>query len=198
MTNDDGTRVLPVVLTPEQIAAHAAEIARLRALTGGELATEVMDLIEENRERWYQGAWRRDVDNRGNHLQPCDVETATMVEAFAEDPLNPACTTSFCYAGWVGAVKGVKWAKGNGEVIGNPDKCDCVGFCCTNTLHQMHISDFAREQLDISSYDGDKLFNGDNSIYELRSYTEEIVQYGEILSAEHDDSDEEDDDDDDE
>jgi hypothetical protein len=180
--------VQPVKLTPEQIAKHKAEMERYRALTGGELAREVMTLIEENLERWEQGSWRQ--DNGDDAGQVCSAPV-TAIEAFAEDPLNPACTTSFCYAGWVGAVKGVKWARGNTELIGNPLVCKCKGFCCEVPEHQIHIGNWAGQQLGLETYDADKLFHGDNSLYTLQQYTEEIVTYGEITS---DGGDEDDDD----
>jgi hypothetical protein len=177
----------PTVLSPEERAAHLAEIARIRALTGGNLAQEVLELIEDNRDRWYQGAWRKDVNpQNGHYVEPCDQGAANSYEVFAEDPLDPDCTTSFCFAGWVGAVKGVKWAKGDQENVAIPGVCDCPGLCCVKGEHQMSISNYAAAQLDIESWDAEKLFNGDNSIYELRDMVSEIVQYGEITSNDSD------------
>ncbi len=177
--------------TPEQIAARKAEAERYRALTGGALAQEVLTLIEENLGRWEQGSWRQDHGPDGESLCTAPV---TSIEAFAEDPLNPACTTSFCFAGFVGAVKGVKWAKNNiHEDIGDPERCDCKGFCCTNTEHQMSIGIYARKQLGLEEYDADKLFNGDNTLSTLQGYVEDIVQHGEILSYNYGDNDEDDD-----
>jgi hypothetical protein len=183
----------PVELTDAERIAHREEIARIRALTGGALAREVLDLIEDNRERWYQGAWRKDHDDKGMSLEPCDQGAKNSYEVFVEDPLNPECKTSFCFAGFVGAIKGVKWAKGDQENVAIPGMCDCPGLCCVNGEHQTSISNYARRELEIGSYDAEKLFNGDNDIEDLRNMVADIVNYGEILS----DSDEDGEDDDD-
>jgi hypothetical protein len=183
--------VKPVELTPEQREQHRLEMERYRALTGGALAQEVLTLIEENTARWEQGSWR--VDNGPADEAVCTTPISS-IEAYAEDPLNPACTTSFCFAGFVGAVKGVKWAKNNiHEDIGDPDRCDCKGFCCIDPEHQMSIGIYARRVLGLEEYDADKLFNGDNSLSTLQGYVEDIVQHGEILSYNYGDNDEDDD-----
>jgi hypothetical protein len=184
------TMTKPVQLTPEQREKHRREMERYRALTGGDLAQEVLDLIEENVQRWDQGSWRTD---SGPYDEAVCTAPVTSIEAFAEDPLNPACTTSFCYAGWVGAVKGVKWSKANkSEEIGDPARCDCTGFCCIVPDHQVHIAVYARRQLGLDESDSDKLFHGDNTLGMLRRYTEEIVEYGEIMSDQDEDGDDDD------
>lgn len=163
--------------------ATAFDYEAVKQLTGGPLATVVLDLIEDNVDRWNQSTWRQDVDSGGNYLQPCtgiDLETSTVLEAFAEDPLNPACTTSFCFAGWVGAVKGVKWAKGDQENVGDPDKCDCKTLCCTDYEHQISIAQFARDELGLALYEGELLFNGDNTLPTLRDMVEQLVETGSI------------------
>jgi hypothetical protein len=127
-------------------------------------------------------------------MQPCDKGAGPAVyEMFAEDPLNPACTTSFCFAGWVGAIKGVKWAKGDQENVGDPERCNCTTLCCTNYDHQMSIGAFAQQQLGIASYEGEMLFSGDNDIDRLRQMVHELVAYGEIGSDEVDGDDDDDD-----
>lgn len=169
--------------------ATAFDYEAVKALTGGDLATVVLDVIEDNRDRWYQGAWRQDLGSAGEYLQPCtnvDLATATVLEAFAEDPLNPACTTSFCFAGWIGAVKGVKWAKGDQESIGDPERCDCTTPCCVVLNHQMSLPNYARRELGISEFEGNYLFNGDNTIDTLREYVGQLVTYGEIDGDEDD------------
>jgi len=177
--------------------ATTFDYAAVKDLTGGDLAVVVLDLIEDNRDRWYQGAWRQDRDPLdGDYLQPCDKGASpTVYEMFAEDPLNPACTTSFCFAGWVGAVKQVKWAKGDQESIGDPERCDCKSLCCTNHYHQISLPHYARQQLGISGHEGDLLFNGDNTIDTLRQLVESLDRYG---SIDDDDSEYDGDDDDDE
>jgi len=161
--------------SPEQIAERKAKLAEYRAMTGADLATEVLALIEDNQERWYQGNWRMDQSIDGVNVAPCsNGATEHVVELYADDPLNPACETSFCFAGWVAAVKGVKWAKGNQELVGDPDKCDCKTLCCEVPEHQIFVSVYASNQLGIDSYEGDALFCGDNSIYALERGVEAI------------------------
>jgi hypothetical protein len=182
----------------EERAAHRAEMERYRALTGGALATEVMELIEDNLSRWYQGSWRQ--DNGPDGEQVCTAPV-TAIEAFAEDPLNPSCTTSFCYAGFVGAIKGVRWAKGRQENIGDPKVCDCTTFCCEVDSHQISVATYAAEQLGIELGDADALFNGENNVEQLRSGTQAIVYGWSVVDAisgdDYDDDEEEDEEDDD-
>lgn len=173
--------------TIEEIAARKAETARLRALVGAPLAQEVLAIIQENEERWHQSSWRHEnvekwdveldrYEGTDPEILACDVP-ATAIEAYIEDPLHPSCTTAFCLAGWVGAVKGVKWAKGdNKETIGNPEVCNCVGLCCVNSSHQMSIGTYARIQLGISESAADRLFNGDNRIEHLEAGVQAIVE----------------------
>jgi hypothetical protein len=147
-------------------------------LRGGELATVVLDLIEANLMRWNQGAWRADTVT----LQPdyCANPPTEAIEAHLEDPLNPDCTTSFCFAGWIAALDGVKWGKHDQESVGwkgtwdDPQPCDCTSLCCTDTAHQTHISHYARHRLGIASHEGDALFSGDNDLSALRIGVEAI------------------------
>jgi hypothetical protein len=171
------------------------DYAAVHDLTGGSLAVVVLDVIEDNRDRWYQGAWRQDLDSDGSYLQPCDgIAGPTVLEAFAEDPLNPACTTSFCFAGWTAAIKGVKWAKGDQESIGDPERCDCKTPCCVVLDHQMSLPNYARRVLGIGEHEGDILFNGDNQIDDLRRMVEELDQYGSIDDPDNYDGADDDDD----
>jgi hypothetical protein len=179
----------------DEPTAVAYDYEAVRALTGGSLAVAVLELIEDNIDRWYQGAWRQDIGPDGNYLQPCDgISGPTVLEAFAEDPLNPACTTAFCFAGWTAAIKGVKWAKGDQETIGDPERCDCTTPCCIVMDHQIGLPSYARRVLGIRNHEGDMLFNGDNDIYSLRQMVESLDRYGEIDSDDEYDGDDDDDD----
>lgn len=162
-------------MTESKVVPRVAEIRRLY---GGELATEVLEIIEENLGRWDQGSWRHDLDDEAYCTAP-----VTAVEAFAEDPLNPACSTSFCFAGWVGALDGVKWAKGSSDRIGNPQRCTCTTYCCEEEHHQVAIDSYAAYRLGITAHQGDALFSGDNGLEDLRNGVEAIVAGTDVALA---------------
>jgi len=169
------------------------DYAAVKDLTGGDLPAVVLEVIEDNRDRWYQGAWRQDLGSKGEYLQPCDgIAGPTVLEAFAEDPLNPQCTTAFCFAGWVGAIKGVKWAKGDQESVGDPNLCDCKTPCCVVADHQISIAHFARRELGLAHYEGELLFNGDNDIWALQQMVEQLQLNGSINGVEDGDDDDDD------
>lgn len=152
-------------------------------LEGPELASEVLEIIEDNTHRWRQGSWRTDIGVDAG--QYCTTPV-TAIEAFADDPFNPACTTAFCYAGWIGAYDRVKWAKGDPQSIGDPTKCDCTTFCCTVGWHQMPISIYAGRRLGIQEWEWDVLFDGDNSLGVLRVGVQAIVDGDDVADAIHD------------
>jgi hypothetical protein len=141
-------------------------------LTGGPLARTVLSIIQDNQQRWDQSAWRHD---RGTDVITYCTTPTTAIEAFPEDPLNPACTTSFCFAGWVAALDGVRWAKGgNGMSIGNPAVCDCTTFCCEKPEHQMTVDRYAAARLGIDDADACALFASANTLDELVAGVEAI------------------------
>lgn len=152
--------------TKLQRQARLAELARIRALAGPELASEVMVLIEGNLERWYQDSWRH------NGLPE------ERYEAFREDPLNPNCKTSFCVAGWVAALDGVRWREGSVEYIGDPRRCNCTGSVCRSDLHVMFVSDYARWRLDLADDEASRLFHGENTLDDLRQMVDALNRPG--------------------
>jgi hypothetical protein len=149
---------------------------KLRQLTGAELAAEVMELIEDNRDRWTQGSWRMDFNG---------LETA--VEEFVDNPLDPACTTAFCFAGWVAAVHRVKWAAdGSGvstDMIGDPAACYCQGRYCTVPNHRIYVQTYAARVLGLSGWEAEELFRGDNTLELLRIGVEALQQGVSVSSA---------------
>lgn len=171
-----------------------AERDRLRALSGPELAVEVVALIDDNLDRWYQDSWRH------------NGMPEERYEAFREDPLNPKCKTAFCHAGWVAALDGVRWFEGSLDLIGHPARCTCTGKYCTVERHVIHVSDYAARRLGLNSDEASRLFNGDNTFSDLEAMTAAMARGGSIYdvrlerdddSYEYDDYDSDDDDDDD-
>jgi hypothetical protein len=158
-----------------------AELVRLSELQGTDLAVEVLTLIEDNQLRWTQGSWRLEING---------YESA--VEEYHDDPLNPACTTAFCFAGWVGALRLVKWAADDGryhhpstEIIGDPDLCDCPGNVCVQGRHYMSIQDYAARVLDIDDRAAIALFNGENSLLALRAGVDAMIRGDNLVDAIH-------------
>lgn len=149
-------------------------------LEGGPLALVIMNLIEENQERWDQGSWR--IDHGADRGEYCTNPT-TAIEAFVDDPFNPACTTAFCYAGWIGAYDRVKWVPASTQFIGNPALCDCTTHCCTVEDHQVDISVYAGARLGIGYSEATALFRGDNTLDALWAGTEAIINGFDVEEA---------------
>lgn len=168
-------------LTVEQ-QARIERLTQLRAASGADLAVGVLELIEDNRDRWNQGNWR---------LNGLPEE---KYEQFREDPLAPECRTSFCKAGWIAAIDGVKWfAWGGGPMpvprsedepsvwdlssdqVGNPAVCDCLGAACVNPEHALFVRDYAAERLGLDERQADILFHGANTIGDLRLLVDAMV-----------------------
>lgn len=165
-----------------------------RAMSGPELARAVMDVIEDNQERFYQGTWRKDIDPNGYTVYPGDTHASSMLEAHPEDPLHPACRTSLCVAGWVAALDRVKWMYGNPEHVGDPERCDCLGKFCRKEEHQVQVGVYARDRLGLDLGEAETLFHGDNSLQDVRDYIEQYIKYGGITDdrADPDEDDDED------
>jgi len=158
---------------------------RVRALQGPELAIEIVALVEENLRRWDQDSWRR------------NGQPEEKYEEFREDPLNPMCRTSFCVAGWVVAIDGTRWGLGSQDMVADPSKCNCTSKSCLNPAHQMYVSDYARQRLQLTGPQADRLFRGENTLDDLQLMADTLVRGGDILDVELD-SDPDDDDEDDE
>jgi len=159
----------------------------LRKLSGPPLAAAVLELIEDNRERWQQGSWR------WNGELPEE-----KYETHREDPLNPVCKTSFCAAGWVGAIDGVRWSE-TIELIGHPSKCNCTTPRCAVSSHMVHISDYAAARLGLNYDAASRLFNGDNTLEDLQDMVAAMARGDSVFdvtpSWDQDDDDDEDSDD---
>lgn len=156
------------------------EVSPLKRLSPENLAIVVLAAIEHNLKRWDQGSWRID---HGNDVGEYCTNPTTAIEAFVDDPFNPACTTSFCYAGWVGAYDRVKWVKGSNEMIGDPARCDCTGHCCENFEHQMPVGSYARSRLGLAYHEAEALFNGDIDLEQLRAGVAAIVAGTDVSDA---------------
>lgn len=153
-------------------------LSRIRALEGTELAAEVLALIEDldtwekersatrfhhgaSRGRWNQDSWRY------------NGAPEERYEVFRDDPLSPDCRTSFCFAGWIGAIDGVKWVRGYVDMVATKCTCptpDCVAqeWDGASAEHgQMTISVYAARRLGLDIGDAQELFNGENELGDL-------------------------------
>jgi len=144
----------------------------LRELDGPALASAVLLLIEDHQDRWNQSAWRE------------NGQPGERYEDFREDPLNPACKTSFCVAGWVAAIDGVKWVAGDEAYVADPARCTCRGAFCQTSVHQIATSTYAEKRLGLTVQEGDALFDGDNSLADVRDLIGAIVRGEDLLGVE--------------
>jgi len=173
--------VLPRLETPAEQAARREYYTKLRALEGEELARAVLVLIEDLaawgmerartgtiyfRPRWGQGSWREN-----GHV-------GERYEDWRDDPLSPECKTSFCFAGWVGAIDGVKWVRGSIDTVATRCTCttpDCVLTSWSEAHGQMSIATYAAQRLGLGTSDADELFNGNNELDDLRALVDAIA-----------------------
>lgn len=147
--------------------------AEVRELAGPDLAYEIVELIKDVEERWNQGSWRE------------NGQPGERYEVWREDPLAPGCQTSFCAAGWVAAVDGVRWVgypdpdvKGgyalSPDLVGDPEKCTCTTPVCTKSWHAISVSDYARQRLQLEERDSMVLFHGENTLDDLATLVSEM------------------------
>lgn len=66
-----------------------------------ELMYKVFRYIENNRDRWNQASWVEDPSGG-------DTGTIDKMKTYAEDPLNPSCKTTGCFAGWTVLLSGYR------------------------------------------------------------------------------------------
>jgi hypothetical protein len=67
------------------------------------------------------------------------------------------CGTAYCIAGYVGAILH-------------------EGYANNSMLDNVHVEDFAREQLGLTDYQSMRLFRGGNTIQQVRQVAEEIAR----------------------
>ena len=196
-------------MIPATEAGRIRYYAEVQQLEGPDLAGEIVELIKDVEERWDQGNWR-------HNGQPDE-----RYETFREDPLNPACKTSFCAAGWIAAVDGVRWygyrdpnsRTGytlSSDMVADPEKCTCTTPVCVVQWHSIHVSDYARRRLRLEERDATVLFHGENTlddldilVAEMRSGRQKLrlIEYqldrhgqNEYVNDDEDDDDDDDDD----
>ncbi len=132
-------------------------IEAIRQLEGAELVSAVVDLIEAVQDRWDQNSWRFNGKEQERY------------EAWQQDVLNPGCHTSFCAAGWIGALDGVKWYRETVEGIGRPGVCNCSSPECVMPSHYMLVSTYAAGRLGLTEDEAQVLFDGSNTLEDLRT-----------------------------
>lgn len=102
---------------------------------------------------WYQGSWAQDATN-----------FRILREDFPQRYGNLAtCGTAYCIAGHVAAS------------IAGEENIDLCQFMVNVEGNEVAIPDFAKEQLGLGDRQADRLFNGGNSIEDVRRIAEQIA-----------------------
>jgi len=173
------------VTTPNATEAERTRYYdQVRALDGPDLAQEIVELIKDVQKRWDQGSWRY------------NGEPDERYEAWREDPLAPGCKTSFCAAGWVAAIDGVRWfgyrdpdAKSgyalSQDQVGDPEKCTCTTPVCLVQSHAIFVSEYARRRLQLAERDSMVLFHGENTLGDLDILVAQMRSGERLLYVEH-------------
>lgn len=151
-----------------------------------ELLLTVLEHIESHQEQWNQGNW------------------FTRFAPDESDAEATACKTSFCYAGHVAVLEGAKtpttdhsWGVApNLEPVRWVDsRAGCgVPHCESCNGNQqlydampegtVHVSTFARERLGLTEEEGEVLFDGGNTLEELRVIVEGFIDGADAATVE--------------
>jgi hypothetical protein len=147
-----------------------------------DLAVTALSVIEMYPSRHNQESWRDDRDDRHR------------IEDF-DDPLDEACGTAFCHAGWIATLDGAKWAAKvdqypmpllKGDRVAHPEYCTCPPqdrYCtCGN---DMPVSVYAAERVGLSDPEAEALFAAHNKVEDLRAGTKALVNGEDVYDAVH-------------
>lgn len=120
-----------------------------------DLAVEAMAVIETHPERWKQSCWKSESGSG-----------VSTIHDFADDPLDPACKTAFCLAGWVGALDHKAWHPTEDSVW-------------TGTSW-MPIEDYATARLGLTQREATCLFDPYNSLEMLAAGVKALMNNQDI------------------
>lgn len=132
-----------------------------------DLVDQVMAEIKDNQERWAQGYWSQAKPNQ----DVAKVIGAQGMQALlAEDPYNPACGTTFCFAGHAAVQTGWKpkfqvTDDGIGMHVFALDRATKGG-------RESSIRLIAKDELGLHGYEADLLFDGHNTMETLEGMVE--------------------------
>lgn len=143
-----------------------------------DLIDQVMRHIEFHQDLWDQSTWGRAMFDSAV-LDEIGVEQARKI--IMEDPTNPACGSSFCFAGHVAytvdrkkpyiSKHSVWWENFRGTadlsfVKTGPDENDYVD-----------VGAYARDRLNLDNSETAILFDGNNTLHDLRGMVEYMREH---------------------
>ena len=150
-----------------------------------DLAVTALSVIEMYPSRHNQESWRDDRDDRHR------------IEDF-DDPLDEACGTAFCHAGWIATLDHAKWAARmdlvvsgtipliKGDRVALPGYCTCPPeqrYCeCGNDVP---VSIYAAHRVGLDDAGADALFAPHNTVEDLRAGTKALVNGEDVYEAVH-------------
>jgi hypothetical protein len=112
----------------------------------------VMAHIEAHQDRWWQGAWRIDLDK------------LTVGARDEEGRELATCGTAFCFAGWKAELDGVRWGRGDDMPY---------GYALDETVilpdgRETDAAAYAMETLGLDLAQAKRLFSPGNTLDDLR------------------------------
>ncbi|KJF21926.1 hypothetical protein C7T36_18280 [Rhodococcus sp. AD45-ID] len=96
------------------------------------------------------------------------------------------CGTARCFAGWAAELSGAQWISGERDQV-QIDTAEGRWFAGSVVRSQSgelrHVADFARRELGLTEIAADQLFDGSNTITELREMVENLCDFGTVYDA---------------
>ena len=131
-----------------------------------ELLDLVMKTIEKDPIHWYQGDWRVQVTDNGIR----SWIPSPIVRRGKQQVYKPDCHTAFCFAGWACELSGepTDWS-GSSSLWAN--EYDFPGETPDPEVLKMRrvsVSQRAQRVLDLDPWEARTLFNGTNTLIDLR------------------------------
>jgi hypothetical protein len=130
-------------------------------LRGMDLLALVMETIEDNPEHWKQNSWAF-----AGHSAVMDLN-------------YPPCGTSGCAAGWATMLCGVK-LRSDFALLGDP-------YHLRRTIAGYSVASEAADLMGLTSQEADELFDGGNSLADLRRIASVIAAKRGVILFEDDD-----------
>lgn len=136
-----------------------------------ELLTRTLEAIEQNPKDWYQGSWVAIVDNDGEKVWP---------ENWVDN--QNECRTACCFAGQAAVLSGIRQPSVKEiQALGYGDwYVSKTGETIWSTKYSTPsgaetVSSWAQEALGLTSWQSEILFEGDNTLRDLRKLVDLII-----------------------
>lgn len=134
-------------------------------MANNELLLETLNYIKENPQKWMQDVWFGFYDADGNRiLEPVELEEVN------------SCNTAFCFAGHAALKTGFPAPPVNGYEPWVKSEYDPVAARPVRTF----VDEYAQKQLGLTWDQADVLFSGDNSLEDLETLVNAIIENPDI------------------